>query len=181
MPKWKSVGIDCSESNSYLKLCRQEAREEREMKMEKKEITDVRHYRAGICKPSVREETSAGGERERRGCWERVNAGGGLEADWQRQGHQKHIAKPHSCLPSLLEHRQLEKALIKSILKGSATILGAKSYLPVSSPFGTLPQDFLYSSFTQNLCNLLNIRAEENLLAQLMQSSTSSNDWALEA
>lgn len=48
-----------------MKLCRQEAREEREMKMEKKEMTDVKHYRAGSCKPRIGEETSAGGQRER--------------------------------------------------------------------------------------------------------------------
>lgn len=74
---------------------------------------------------------------------------------WQGQELEKHISKECSCLPSLLEHRQLEKALIKSSLKGSATIPGAKSYLAVSSPFGTLHQGFLYSSFTPSLDNFV--------------------------
>ena len=31
---------------------------------EERNMTDVRRYRAGSCKPRIREETSAGGERK---------------------------------------------------------------------------------------------------------------------
>lgn len=49
-----------------MKLCRPEPQNKREMKIEKKVITDVRHCRVGSCKPSIRGETSAEAERERK-------------------------------------------------------------------------------------------------------------------
>lgn len=55
----KKKGINFFESNPHLKLCRPEPQKEREVKMEKKEMTDVRHYRAESCKPRIRGEPSA--------------------------------------------------------------------------------------------------------------------------
>lgn len=49
-------------------------------------MTDVRSYRAGSCKPRIREETGAGREEERQGCRDRVNVGRGLEAGMARTG-----------------------------------------------------------------------------------------------
>lgn len=55
----EKVGINFFESNTHLKLRRPEPQKEREVKMEKKEMTGVRHYRAESCRPRIRGEPSA--------------------------------------------------------------------------------------------------------------------------
>lgn len=68
--------------------------------MTRKQMKNVRHYRAGYCGPRMREETTDGGEKEgmlrKSKCRERLRSR-------NVQEHKNPVLNARDCLPSLLE------------------------------------------------------------------------------